>query len=75
MAKADTLKFSYANMRGNRIQNLGKPKLGTDALTFALPSFTTAERDDLELTEGLIILNTTLNKIQAYVSGSWVNLN
>jgi hypothetical protein len=64
------------NARGNRIKNLANPQRPTDALTFRLPNLTTTERDALpDIQDGLIILNTTTNKIQARVNGSWADLN
>jgi hypothetical protein len=40
-----------------------------------LASFTTTERDALTPLNGDLILNTTTNKIQARVNGSWVDLH
>ena len=40
-----------------------------------LPSYTTTERDALSPNDGWMILNTTTNKIQARVNGSWVDLH
>jgi len=77
MAKCDSQsadKFGYSNMRGNSIRNVGKPTRGSDGMTFSVPSFTTEERDALDASNGMIIYNLTLNKIQGYENGSWTNL-
>tara|TARA_B100000282_G_scaffold249353_1_gene193351 strand:+ start:245 stop:1441 length:1197 start_codon:yes stop_codon:yes gene_type:complete len=37
-------------------------------------SFTTAQRDALTATNGMVIYNSQLNKFQGYENGSWVNL-
>lgn len=58
------------NLRGQVIRNVGKPKNGTDALTWALPSYTTAERDELDASDGMIIYNSTTSKLNFY-SGGW----
>jgi hypothetical protein len=45
---------------------------------FQLPRYTTGDRDARTLTSannGELIYNTTTNKIQAYASGAWVDLN
>jgi hypothetical protein len=64
------------NARGKRVKNVSRPYLPTDAMTFRIPNLTTTERDNLpDIQDGLIILNTTDNKIQARVNGSWTNLN
>jgi hypothetical protein len=36
-----------------------------------LPSYTTAERDALTATAGLVVLNSTTNKVNAYLNGAW----
>jgi hypothetical protein len=38
------------------------------------PSMTTAERDALTATNGMVIYNTTTNRAEAYENGSWVDL-
>ena len=43
--------------------------------TLIAPSYTTTQRDALIAIEGMIILNTTDTKLQAYVGGSWVDLH
>ena len=40
-----------------------------------LASFTTGQRDNLSPINGDLILNTTTNKVQARVNGSWVDLH
>ena len=37
--------------------------------------FTTTERDALTATEGMIIFNTTTNKVEAHNGTSWVALH
>lgn len=63
------------NARYNRVKNVGEPKLPTDAMPFRIPNLTTTERDALpDIQDGLLILNTTTNKVQARVNGSWADL-
>ena len=38
-------------------------------------SFTTAERDELSVSNGAIIYNTTVNKFQGFADNSWVDLH
>jgi hypothetical protein len=38
------------------------------------PSMTTAERDALTATNGMVIYNTTTNRTEAYENGSWADL-
>jgi len=40
-----------------------------------LPRLTTAQRDALTATNGMILYNTTTDKIQAYAAGAWVDLH
>ena len=64
------------NARSNRITNVGVPKLPTDAMPFKIPNLTSTERDALpDIENGLLILNTTTNKVQARVNGSWTDLH
>lgn len=67
-------KFGYDNMRGQSVKNVGKPREGTDALTWKIPHFTTAERDLIPEPEGVIIYNTTTSKYQGYTT-TWVDLH
>ncbi len=62
------------NLRGQIIRNVGKPKEANDAMTFAVPNFTTTQKNALIATNGMIIYDSTLNKIQGYQNGSWQNL-
>jgi hypothetical protein len=39
-----------------------------------LPSMTTAERDDIDAENGMVIYNNSTDAVQAYVAGSWVDL-
>ena len=63
-----------ANMRGQIIRNVGKPKEANDALTWALPSYSTTDRDALKATGGMIIFNSSTNHINYYNGSSWVAL-
>mgnify|MGYP003972448113 CR=1 FL=1 len=75
MVKLDDYRVGV-DARHNRVTNVGEPKLPTDGMPFRVPNLTTTERDALpDIQNGLIILNTTTNKIQARVNGSWVDLN
>jgi hypothetical protein len=66
--------FGANNMRGLIVRNVGKPKASTDAMTWASPEYTTAERDLIPSpVNGMIIYNTTVSKHQGY-NGSWNNL-
>jgi hypothetical protein len=40
-----------------------------------LPRLTTAQRDALTPTNGMILYNTTTDKLQAYAAGAWVDLH
>lgn len=62
------------NCRGQVVRNVGKPKEANNAMTFAVPSFTTTDKNALVATNGMIIYDSTLNKIQGYQNGSWQNL-
>lgn len=42
--------------------------------TLTLANLTTAERDALTAANGMVIYNTTDNKLQAYENGAWANL-
>ena len=42
---------------------------------FRLANMTTTERDALAAANGEMIYNTTLNKIQGYQNGAWINLD
>lgn len=42
---------------------------------FMLPQYTTAARDAKSSSNGELIYNTDTNKVQAYASGSWVDLH
>lgn len=37
-----------------------------------LPRYTTAQRNELIIDEGLVIYNTTTAQLEMYISGSWV---
>ena len=39
-----------------------------------IPNYTTAQRNDLSLVDGLIVYNTTDDAVQIYVSGVWRNV-
>lgn len=43
--------------------------------TMRLASLTTTERNNLTAVNGDMIYNTTLNKIQGYQNGSWINMD
>lgn len=75
MRKLDDYRHGI-DSRTNRIRNVGTPQFPTDAMTFRVPNLTTTERDALQdIVAGLLILNTTTNKAQMYINGSWTDLN
>jgi hypothetical protein len=44
-------------------------------MPWAIPNYTTATRDLLAPETGMLIANISINKIQAYIGGSWVSLH
>ncbi|MEK9698860.1 MAG: hypothetical protein VW270_24000 [Candidatus Poseidoniales archaeon] len=40
-----------------------------------LGTFTTTERNNLTVSEGAIIYNTTDDKVQVYINGAWTNIH
>ena len=52
--------------------------LTADTVTFnasvVVPVLTTAERDALTATNGMIVYNSTTNRFQGYEGGSWGNM-
>lgn len=50
-----------------RVQVSGSP--------FRLPNLTTVERDDFTASNGDLIYNTTIDKLQGYQDGSWINID
>lgn len=52
---------------GNAVRVIGAP--------FRLANLTTTERNDLSAANGDMIYNTTVNRIQAYQNGGWINLD
>lgn len=64
--------FGYDNMRGNVVKNVGIPQRKTDALTWGLPIYTTTERNAIPSpTAGLIIYNSTTQKLNFYDATGW----
>ena len=65
--------LSYDNMKGNTVKNVGKPQAKTDAMTWGIPAYTTAERDALAVTAStyLLIMNTTTGKLNFYNGSAW----
>jgi len=50
-------------------------KIGSDtAVAAELPEFTTAQRNAISPTNGMIIFNSTTSRPQVYTGGSWSNL-
>jgi len=67
--------LSLNNARGERWKNLGFPQLPKDAMTFQVPNLTTTERDALQdIQNGILILNTTTNRAQMRINGTWTDL-
>ena len=67
-------KFNANDFRGQTGKNFGKAQNEADAMTFAVPNYTTTERDLLDAANGMIIYNTTDNKFQGYENSSWSNI-
>lgn len=64
--------FGADNMRGNTVKNVGKPRQKSDALTWGIPSYTTTERDAIpDPTAGLLIYNSTTQKLNFYDATGW----
>ena len=61
------------NLTANANGTGGAVVITNSALRFA--SFTTTQRNSLSATTGDVIYNTSTNKLQAYISGSWVDLH
>lgn len=49
-------------------------EIGPEIPFMAVPILTTAQRDALIPTNGMLIYNKTLNKFQGFENGAWVNL-
>jgi len=64
----------FNNFKGKVAKALGRPRRWNDAQRFAVPSYTTTERDALDAVNGMILDNTTTNKLQAYENGAWANI-
>lgn len=58
-----------AQLAFNKIDDFGK------AGVFKIPSATEVQRDALTPSVGMMLVNTTSNKVQCYVNGTWVDLN
>lgn len=61
------------NAHGQQIRRLGTPIEADDALTWSIPSYTTAERDALPVTTTsfLLIFNSTTSKLNFYDGSAW----
>jgi hypothetical protein len=61
------------NARGQQVRRVGKPLEDDDALTWSIPEYTTAERDDLPVTTTsfLLIFNSTTSKLNFYDGAAW----
>lgn len=63
-----TFKDSKADVLNPRLNMFNQPVI--------LANLTTTERDALTtVVDGMVILNITLNKVQARVNSAWVDLN
>ena len=60
-----------ANMRGQVIRNVGKPKEANDAMTFAVPSFTTTQISALVPATGMLVFNSSTLKLNFYDGSTW----
>lgn len=64
--------FGADNMRGLSVKNVGYPRYGTDALTWAIPSYTTTLRDAIPSpATGIIIFNSTTLKLNFWDGVAW----
>ena len=44
-------------------------------IEFKVPTLTTTERDALTAAKGMVIYNTTTDKLQVYAASSWTDLH
>lgn len=57
------------NAHGQQIRRVGTPLEKDDAMTWAAPEYTTAERDAIPSPyRGMIIYNTSTNKLNVYTT-------
>ena len=66
---------STFSVSANNLNLSGTTRVVVSKTPFQLASFTTTERDALSPLNGDLVLNTTTNKVQARVNGSWVDLH
>jgi len=67
VSQSSTLTYSANSLVISDAVTMGGP--------FRLVNMTTTERDALSAANGDMIYNTTLNKLQGYQNGSWINLD
>ena len=63
------------SVSANNLNLSGTTRVVVSKTPFQLATFTTTERDALTPLNGDLILNTSDNKVQARVNGSWVDLH
>jgi len=61
-----TVDSKTSTFTGNVSVSSGVLQLGT---------FTTTERNNLTVSEGAMIYNTTDDKVQVYINGAWTNIH
>lgn len=69
--------FAGAIKQGGATDTVTNSSVGIeiDSKAFLLARLTTTERDALTAVNGMMIYNVTVDKVQAYAAGSWVDLH
>jgi len=59
---------------GLAVNSSGQVSVGSTTGALVLPSMTTTQRDALTAANGMIIYNTSTNRVEAYENGSWTDI-
>ena len=65
--------LSWDKTQGMRI-TAGDDKTQVTGSYIQMPSLTTTERDEISASNGMLIYNSSTNKLQAYENGAWANI-
>jgi hypothetical protein len=65
--------LSWDKTHGMRI-TAGAEKTQVTGTYVQMPSLTTTERDGISASNGMLIYNSSTNKLQAYENGAWANI-